>query len=213
MFQLNYIGTDLHNTRVQSWVVVVLSLVQGVLGPVISTASDTFQARKPLLVGSCAISFVGACIAPGSNSIYRLIGANVLVGVGFASVPLAYAVPSEILPRRWRPCKSIRGFHLMKISLKQDPFQVTQAGVNIAAILATISGPFMIGTLTKRNSHTGWRLFYVSVADSAIVRAVLTRPDSGLKQLCGPRQPSHSLSATNPPGDTPNWIICPSGAR
>ena len=84
---------------------VVLSLVQGVLGPIISTASDTFQARKLLLVGSCAVSFIGACIAPGSSDIYRLIGATILIGVGFASVPLAYAVPSEITPRRWRPCK------------------------------------------------------------------------------------------------------------
>lgn len=66
-----------------------------------------------LLVGTCAISFVGACIAPGSTSIYRLIVANILIGVGFAAVPLAYAVPSEILPRRWRPCRLIAiGIHL-----------------------------------------------------------------------------------------------------
>ena len=103
--QLTYIGTDLHNTEAQTWVVVVLSLVQGVLGPIISAASDTFQARKLLLVGPCTISFIGACIAPRSSNIYQLIGANILIGVGFASVPLAYAVPSEILPRKWRPCK------------------------------------------------------------------------------------------------------------
>jgi hypothetical protein len=67
--QLTYIGTDLHNTQAQTWVVVVLSLVQAVPGPIISTASDTFQARKLLLVGSCAISFTGVCIAPGSSTI------------------------------------------------------------------------------------------------------------------------------------------------
>lgn len=33
----------------------------------------------------------------------RLIAAQTLIGVGFASVPLAYSVPSEILPRKWRP--------------------------------------------------------------------------------------------------------------
>jgi MFS family permease len=104
--QLTYIGTDLHNTKSQAWIVVVLSLVQAVVGPIISTASDTFQARKPLLLGSSSVSFVGACIAPGSTSLYRLVGASVLIGIGFASVPLAYAVPSEILPRRWRPCES-----------------------------------------------------------------------------------------------------------
>lgn len=80
-----------------------LSLVQAVLGPVISAASDTFQARKFILVGSSLISFIGSAIAPGSNDIYRLIAAQTLIGVGFASVPLAYAVPSEILPRKWRP--------------------------------------------------------------------------------------------------------------
>lgn len=115
--QLTYIGTDLNNTRSQAWVSVVLSLVQGVLGPVISTASDTFQARKILLVGSCTISFIGACVAPSSNTIYQLIGANVLIGVGFASVPLAYAVPSEILPRRWRPSKALPGETTISVDL------------------------------------------------------------------------------------------------
>jgi len=69
-FQLTCIGTDLHNTQAHTWVVVVLSLVQAVRGPIISTASDTFQARKLLLVCSCARSFMGACIAPGSSTIY-----------------------------------------------------------------------------------------------------------------------------------------------
>ncbi|GAM88149.1 hypothetical protein ANO11243_061800 [Dothideomycetidae sp. 11243] len=137
---LNYIGTDLHNNRLQAWIVVTLSLTQGVLGPVISNASDVFQARKLLLVVCCAISFIGACIAPSSNSVDRLIGSSVLIGVGFATVPLAYAVPSEILPRRWRP--------------------LVQSGVNSAAVLATISAPFTIAALTKRNPHTGWRDFY-----------------------------------------------------
>ncbi|KAK5446690.1 hypothetical protein LTS15_009623 [Exophiala xenobiotica] len=83
---------------------------------------------------------LGLASLQAPSTIYRLIGANVLIGVGFASVPMAYAVPSEILPRRWRP--------------------LAQAGVNIAAILATIAGPFTNGALTKRNTHTGWRSFY-----------------------------------------------------
>lgn len=39
---------------------------------------------------------------------------------------------------------------------------VAQAMNNLAAVLATISGPFTIAALTKRDSHTGWRYFYVS---------------------------------------------------
>jgi MFS family permease len=101
--QLAYIGEDLNNTARQTWVPNALSLVQAGISPVISSASDTFQARKALLVGPCVISFIGAAIAPGSKDIYRLIVAQILIGFGFATVPLAYCVPSEILPRKWRP--------------------------------------------------------------------------------------------------------------
>ncbi len=101
--QLENIGSSLHATSTQTWVPNALSLVQAVLAPILSSASDAFQARKIILVGSATISFVGAAIAPGSNSIARLIAAQVLIGFGFASTALAYSVPSEILPKKWRP--------------------------------------------------------------------------------------------------------------
>lgn len=101
--KLSYIGQDLNNTVTQTWVPNALSLVQAVVAPVISSASDTFQARKIIMVGASLISFIGAAIAPGSENIYRLIVAQILIGFGFATVPLAYCVPSEILPRKWRP--------------------------------------------------------------------------------------------------------------
>ncbi|KAK3669191.1 hypothetical protein LTR78_010926 [Recurvomyces mirabilis] len=100
---LSYIGKDLDATASDTWVPNALSLVQAVLAPIISSASDAFQARKSILVATCLVSFVGAAIAPGAKSIGRLISAQTLIGVGFAAVPLAYTVPSEILPRRWRP--------------------------------------------------------------------------------------------------------------
>lgn len=81
--------------------------MQAVIGPVISSASDTFQVRKPILVASCAVALVGSAIAPGATDIYRVIGAQALIGVGLAAVPLSYVVPSEILPRKWRPSKDV----------------------------------------------------------------------------------------------------------
>jgi MFS family permease len=101
--QLDNIGESLHNSAAQTWVPNALSLVQAVLSPIISSASDTFQARKPIMVVCCLVSFVGSAIAPGSQSIYRLIVAQVLIGFGFSSTALAYCVPSEILPKKWRP--------------------------------------------------------------------------------------------------------------
>lgn len=93
---LSYIGEDLNNPGAQTWVPNALSLVQAVGGPVIAFASDTFQARKIFLVGLCTVSFIGAAIAPGSGNIYRLIVAQILIGAGFAAVPLAYCIPSEV---------------------------------------------------------------------------------------------------------------------
>ena len=106
IMQLDWIGADLKKPKTQTWVPNSLSLVQAVISPLISSISDTFQARKLLLVGTSIISFIGAAIAPGSHDIYRLIVAQILIGFGFAAVPLAYCVPSEILPRRWRPSES-----------------------------------------------------------------------------------------------------------
>lgn len=138
--QLTFIGRDLNATASQTWVPNALSLLQAVLGPMISSVSDTFRARKSILVGCCTVAFIGCAIAPGSQSIGRLIAAQTLIGVGFAVVPLAYAVPSEILPRKWRP--------------------LAQGFCNTAALLAGISGPLIIGYMVKLDEHQGWRNFY-----------------------------------------------------
>jgi MFS family permease len=116
------------------------SLVQAVLGPVIAKISDTFQARKFILVGTCMVSFIGAAIAPGANSIGRLIAAQTMIGFGFAAVPLGYCVPSEIVPKRWRP--------------------MIQALMNVGALLGSISGPIAIGALTRQSVHSGWKNFF-----------------------------------------------------
>ncbi|KAJ5611177.1 major facilitator superfamily domain-containing protein [Penicillium lagena] len=137
---LSFIKQDLHNTSSGTWVPNSLSLVQAVLAPLVSSLSDTFQARKHILVGASVISFIGAAIAPGSEDIYRLIAAQVLIGFGFSTVPLAYCVPSEILPRKWRP--------------------MAQAAMNVAAAIGACSSPLIIGSLTRANAHTGWRYFY-----------------------------------------------------
>ena len=107
-YQLPFIGKDLNATAQQTWIPNSLSLVQAVVGPVIAFASDTFQARKPILVCCSTISFIGAAIAPNATHIGRVIAAQTLIGFGFATVPLAYSVPSEILPRRWRPSEILQ---------------------------------------------------------------------------------------------------------
>ncbi|RMX84337.1 hypothetical protein D0869_04652 [Hortaea werneckii] len=137
---LSAIGKDLNGESIQTWVPNALSLVQAILCPVIANASDVFQARKTILVGTSLLSFIGAAIAPNATHIGRVVATQVLIGFGFASVPLAYCVPSEILPRRWRP--------------------FVQAGVNLTGALGACAAPLIIGSLTERHPHTGWRLFF-----------------------------------------------------
>ncbi|KIV91817.1 hypothetical protein PV10_06314 [Exophiala mesophila] len=137
---LSYIGTSLDNTTEQSWISTALTLVQAVLAPIIASISDTFQARKAILIGACTLSFVGCAVAPGSNDLYRLIGAQIMIGFGFAAAPLGFAIPSEIVPRRWRP--------------------LSQGAVNMAGSLGAVVGPITIGALTRRNPIDGWRTFY-----------------------------------------------------
>lgn len=89
------------------WLPQAYVLPQAILGPVICNISDKFQARKTLLLALCASALIGCGIAPGSQSMNRLIAAQVLIGLGFCSMPLGYAIPAEILPRKWRPRESV----------------------------------------------------------------------------------------------------------
>jgi MFS family permease len=94
---------------------------------------------------TCTISFIGAAIAPTANSIYRVIVAQILIGAGFAAVPLSYAIPSEIVPRRWRP--------------------VVLAIMNVAAQLGALTGSLGGGALTRASPHNGWRnLYWIQMA-------------------------------------------------
>ena len=83
-----------------------MSLVQAVLSPTFASMADIYQIRKSLLLCSVAMAFVGAAIAPGSSSLSRLIGAQIMIGIGESSLALGYTIPSEVLPRKWRPSES-----------------------------------------------------------------------------------------------------------
>jgi len=51
---------------------------------------------------------------------------------------------------------------------------VAQAVINIAAALGAISGPLIIGALTKGNIENGWRKYYVSAFASCALLQTLT---------------------------------------
>lgn len=75
-------------------------------------------------MATSALGFVASCIAARSDTIGQLIAAQSIMGVALSNAALAYAIPAEILPRRWRP--------------------LSQAFANAGATLGGILGPFVI---------------------------------------------------------------------
>jgi MFS family permease len=137
--KLSYLGRALHDPVSQTWIPNSLSLVQAVLAPVFSSASDIFQARKFLLCAGSAVSVVGAGVAARSHTLGSLLVGQTLIGVGFAMLPLAYVVPSEILPRKWRP--------------------FAQGLLNVFAYSAAVLGQLTMGAFIKHDNLNGWRNF------------------------------------------------------
>ena len=137
--------------------------MQAVFSNILASASDLFQARKSLLVSATVLSFIGAAIAPGSQSVGRLIAAQTLIGSSNASMALTYTIPSEILPTKWRSSKSMKYPTKMKLLCNTNLLlTVAQAAVSASGFLGMITGPLVAGALSKRDMHTGWRNFYVS---------------------------------------------------
>ncbi|KAJ9606740.1 hypothetical protein H2200_008749 [Cladophialophora chaetospira] len=137
---LGYIGSDLNATESQSWIANSASIANAVFSPILSVASDTFQARKSIMVAACILAFIGAAISPGSESLWRLIFGLFFQGIGVAIVSIVYTVPAEIMPRRWRP--------------------MAQASILAGSALSCMIAPLSLGALIKQNAHTGWRNWF-----------------------------------------------------
>jgi len=144
-------------------------LVQAAFVNLLAAASDLFQARKWLLVGCLTLAFIGAAIAPGSKSVSRLIAAQTLIGFGNAIQVLAFAVPSEIIPKRWRPSK----FHEYGLTSNSN-FLVAVAQATILAVgaFAMVSSPVVIGAFVQSNVPN-WRNFYVSVCPRSLSKTTM----------------------------------------
>jgi MFS family permease len=76
-------------------------LVQCVLSPVIGRLSDVLD-RKYLVSLPPLIAFAGAVISAKATSMNMLIGGGILIGVTLATISIVQAIPSEILPLKYR---------------------------------------------------------------------------------------------------------------
>ena len=75
--------------------------MQSVLSPIIGRLSDVLD-RKYLASIPPVVAFVGAVISAKATSMSMLIGGGILIGTTLSTISIVQAIPSEILPLKYR---------------------------------------------------------------------------------------------------------------
>jgi len=147
-----------------SWITSAFLVVGSAVSPLFGKLGDSYGKKRMFLV-ALVFYIVGVGIAGFSNSIYFLIAARAVQGVGFAIVPLALAIIAETFPKE-------------RIATAQGVVSATFA---IGAALGLIIGSYVVQDL-------GWKwafhsAFILSVILFAMVAKFLPRghPGTGLK--------------------------------
>jgi MFS family permease len=76
-------------------------LMQSVLSPIVGRLSDVLD-RKYLAMGPPVLSFIGAVVSAKATSMNMLIGGGILVGCTLSTISIVQAIPSEVLPLKYR---------------------------------------------------------------------------------------------------------------
>ena len=75
--------------------------MQSVLSPIVGRLSDVLD-RKWLATAPPVIAFIGAIVSAKATSVSMLIGGGILIGVTLSSIAILQAIPSEVLPLKYR---------------------------------------------------------------------------------------------------------------
>ena len=75
--------------------------MQSVLSPIVGRLSDVLD-RKYLASIPPLIAFAGAVISAKATSMSMLIGGGILIGVTLSTIAIVQAIPSEVLPLKYR---------------------------------------------------------------------------------------------------------------
>jgi len=75
--------------------------MQSALSPIIGRLSDVVD-RKYLASIPPLIAFAGAVVSARAQSMTTLIGGGILIGVTLSTISIIQAIPSEVLPMKYR---------------------------------------------------------------------------------------------------------------
>ncbi|KAK4049328.1 hypothetical protein OIV83_004265 [Microbotryomycetes sp. JL201] len=137
-------ATTFNQAGLSVWLINTISVFQACLGPPLMFSSDLFG-RRNILVVATAIASAGCAVGSRSTSFGMAVAGQSMAGVGMACVGAAYAIPSEVFPRKSRGA--------------------VQAILSVAASVAGAVGAFVAGALLKNDAANGWhKVLYVSTA-------------------------------------------------
>ncbi|KIY00053.1 uncharacterized protein Z520_03738 [Fonsecaea multimorphosa CBS 102226] len=140
---ITFIIRDLGDGPVAGWVIQGPLLMQSVLTPIVGRLSDVLD-RRYLAAVPPLIAFAGAVVAAKASSMPMLIGGGILIGVTLSTNGIVQAIPSEVLPLKYRPLSTGIGY--------------------IAGTLGGLVAVLSAGALTNTKSG-GWRaIFWIQAA-------------------------------------------------
>ncbi|KAF1828734.1 MFS general substrate transporter [Decorospora gaudefroyi] len=139
---LAFIIRELGEPTNASWVIQGPLLMQSVLSPPVGRLSDVLD-RKLFATIPPLIACVGAIVCAKATSMSMLIGGGILIGTTLATISIVQAIPSEILPLKYRP--------------------LANGLAGVAGVMGGLIGTLIAGAVTNI-SPTGWRnIFWIQV--------------------------------------------------
>ncbi|KAJ9102975.1 hypothetical protein QFC19_004532 [Naganishia cerealis] len=142
------IAVPLGDSGKSVWLSQSVAVCTAVLAPIFSRGSDLFG-RKYFVVFGCVAGFVGDLIVSRASSMNMAIAGAAISGISYGAQPLAYAIPSEIVQRKYRV--------------------IANLFANVAGGIGAVMS-LLIGSTLMRNGHDErFRiLFYISAAIYAV---------------------------------------------
>ncbi|KAI0017845.1 major facilitator superfamily domain-containing protein [Xylariomycetidae sp. FL0641] len=98
---LAFIVRDLGASSISGWVIQGPLLMQSVLSPLVGRLSDVLD-RKALATVPPVVACAGAVVAATARTMGVLVAGGVLGGVALSTIAIVQAIPSEILPLKFR---------------------------------------------------------------------------------------------------------------
>ncbi|KAH8921382.1 MFS general substrate transporter [Atractiella rhizophila] len=96
-----FIVRDLGGANLSGWIIQAPILMQAALSPFTGRLSDLVD-RKYLAGIPPLLGVVGAVISAKAENVNWLIGGGILIGATLSTVSIAQAIPSEVLPLKYR---------------------------------------------------------------------------------------------------------------